>query len=278
VQADRVLAAVRKLFNWYAARDDEFRSPIVRGMARTKPRERARQRILSDDEIRAFWFATGHLIEDNDAFASIARMLLLSAQRLREVANMKRTELADGEWMLPAARSKNKNPNHVPLSAAALEIVAAQPPRGGYVFRTVADVPFSGFSKGKARLDALMLEKLSTLAAEGGNAPLAAQVSELNALYMSAKEDPKAGREFAKCWWVTHDLRRTAKTLMIRAGVRPDISERVLGHVISGVEGVYDRHSYLNEKRDALERLSAIVNSIVNPVSRVVSIGLRRRA
>ena len=52
---------------------------------------------------------------------------------------------------------------------------------------------------------------------------------------------------------------------MMRAGVRPDISERVLGHVIPGVEGVYDRHSYLDEKRDALEKLATMVYDIVNP-------------
>jgi integrase len=53
--------------------------------------------------------------------------------------------------------------------------------------------------------------------------------------------------------WTLHDLRRTAKTLMVRAGVRPDISERVLGHVIAGVEGTYDRHSYADEKRVLLK-------------------------
>jgi hypothetical protein len=52
---------------------------------------------------------------------------------------------------------------------------------------------------------------------------------------------------------------------MVRAGVRPDISERVLGHVISGVEGTYDRHSYADEKRDALEKLAAMIERIVNP-------------
>ena len=65
--------------------------------------------------------------------------------------------------------------------------------------------------------------------------------------------------------WTLHDLRRTAKTLMARAGVRPDISERVLGHVIAGVEGTYDRHSYADEKRDALERLAAMIERILNP-------------
>ena len=67
--------------------------------------------------------------------------------------------------------------------------------------------------------------------------------------------------------WTLHDLRRTAKTLMVRAGVRPDISERVLGHVIIGVEGTYDRYSYAEEKREALEKLAAIIGRIVNSTS-----------
>ena len=65
--------------------------------------------------------------------------------------------------------------------------------------------------------------------------------------------------------WTLHDLRRTAKTLMVRAGVRPDISERVLGHIIAGVEGTYDRHSYADEKRDALEKLAAMTERILEP-------------
>jgi hypothetical protein len=69
--------------------------------------------------------------------------------------------------------------------------------------------------------------------------------------------------------WKLHDLRRTAKTLMQRAGVRPDISERVLSHVIAGVEGVYDCYGYLPEKRDALDKLAALVDRIVNPVDNV---------
>jgi integrase len=77
--------------------------------------------------------------------------------------------------------------------------------------------------------------------------------------------------------WTLHDLRRTAKTLMVRAGVRSDISERVLGHVIAGVEGTYDRHSYADEKRDALEKLAEMVERILNPLpSNVQSLDERR--
>jgi hypothetical protein len=75
-----------------------------------------------------------------------------------------------------------------------------------------------------------------------------------------------------------NDLRRTAKTLMARAGVRPDISERILGHVIAGVARVYDRHSRLDEKREALVRLAAIVERILGPaLADVVPLDERRQ-
>ena len=76
--------------------------------------------------------------------------------------------------------------------------------------------------------------------------------------------------------WVLHDLRRTARSLMSRAQVRPDIAERVLGHVIKGVEGVYDRHSYAEEKAHALKALAGLIERIVNPPAKnVVSLKAR---
>jgi integrase len=62
--------------------------------------------------------------------------------------------------------------------------------------------------------------------------------------------------------WRLHDLRRTSRSLMSRAGVDPDIAERCLGHVIPGVRGVYDRHRYLDEMRNAFERLAALIENI----------------
>jgi integrase len=236
VMADSVLAAVRKLFNWIAARDEDFRSPIVKGMGRTKPRERRRDRVLSDAELRALWAATE--ITQPAPFGALVRCLLLSAQRRDEVAQMRRSELAGDVWTIPAERYKTGRANVVPLPRQAREIVDAQPGwrKGDFVFTTTGDTAFAGFSKCKARLDAAMRAALREM-------------------------DPTA--ELAP--WVVHDLRRTAKTLMARAGVRPDISERVLGHVIAGVEGTYDRHAYLDEKRDALEKLAAMVDRILAP-------------
>jgi integrase len=70
--------------------------------------------------------------------------------------------------------------------------------------------------------------------------------------------------------WRVHDLRRTARSLMSRAGVQSEHAERVMGHVIGGVEGIYDRHGYDSEKALALEKLAALIEHIVNPPAKNV--------
>jgi integrase len=241
VQADRVRAYLRKALSWYAERDDEFNlnAAFVRVEPRANPKERARSRVLSDDELRVLW----PFLSDAGTFGALLKTLLLTAQRRDEVAKMAWTEIgADGIWTIPAERYKTKRSSHIPLSNAARTVIEAQPRIDGcsYVFPSRTKTPFSGFGKCKVRLDKAILIDMRRRAANG------------------AKIEPLPN-------WTLHDLRRTAKTLMVRAGVRPDISERVLGHVIAGVEGTYDRHSYENEKRDALEKLAAMIERILNP-------------
>src|SRR5262249_11774752 len=133
VMADQTLAYMRKAFNWYSGKDDGFNSPIVRGMVRTRPRERARTRVLSDDDIRIIWPA----LDSAGTFGALVKALLLTVQRRDEVAQMSRKEIGqDGIWTIPAERYKTKRPNHVPLSKAALDIIEAQPKVGGcdYIF------------------------------------------------------------------------------------------------------------------------------------------------
>ena len=246
VMADRTLAYLRKAFNWYATRDDQFSVPVVRGMARVKPKERARTRVLSDEEIRIIWPALG----EAGTFGAIVKTLLLTAQRRDEVAHMSRKEIDEhGIWTIPGERYKTKKPNHVPLSKAALALIDGMPKLEDcdLVFPSQVNTPFSGFGKSKVALDRAVLKALQKRAKKG------------------AKVHPLPN-------WTLHDLRRTAKTLMVRAGVRPDISERVLGHIIAGVEGTYDRHSYADEKRDALEKLAQMIERILDPQPSSVSI------
>ena len=241
VMADRTRAFLRKALSWYAERDDQFNvtAAFVRVQPRANTTDRARTRVLSDEEIRTIWPA----LAEAGTFGTLVKMLLLTAQRRDEAAQMSRKEInEDRIWTIPAERYKTKRPNHVPLSTAALAIIEAQPKIDGcdYVFPSRANTPFCGFSKSKAALDKAVLQEMQKQAKNG------AKVEAL----------PN---------WTLHDLRRTAKTLMVRVGVRPDISERVLGHVITGVEGTYDRHSYADEKRDALEKLAVMIERILNP-------------
>jgi integrase len=237
VMADRVLAWVRRLFNWHAANDDDFKTPIVRGMARIKkPSARARERTLNDDEIRAIWTACDQA--KPPIFGPLVRFLFLTAQRRQDCAGMTRAEVDGNLWIIPPARYKTKvkGGHSVPLTDDALAILDGLPRWETYYFTTADEAPFSGFSKAKRELDKLC-----------------------------CVED-----------WRLHDIRRTARSLMSRAGVPSDHAERVLGHAIGGIEGVYDRFAYAAEKRAALEKLAGLVRLILaNQGGEVVEIGGR---
>lgn len=222
VMADRCLAYLRRVMSWHASRSDEFRSPIVRGMARTKPAERARERTLTDDEIRQILTAAGTM---NNAFGPLVKFILLTATRKSEAADMRRSEITGDAWTIPASRCKGKRDHVVPLCRAAQAVLSAVPiiGDGDLVFTHDGERPINGFSKFKVKID---------------------QLSGVTG-------------------WTIHDLRRTARSLMSRAGVQSDIAERCLGHVLNGVRGVYDRHAYLEEKRTAFDALAAEIERIV---------------
>src|SRR5262249_10144905 len=96
--ADQVLALVRRIMNWHAARSDDFNSPIVRGMARTKQEDRARERILTDGELRAVWTTAEKY---PGPWGQFVHFLLLTSARRTEVASMTRTEILNDNWTIP---------------------------------------------------------------------------------------------------------------------------------------------------------------------------------
>jgi integrase len=228
--ADIVLAYTRRVANWYAIRNEDYQSPFVKGMARRKPGESKRARILTDDEIRAVWGAA------DGPYGVLAKLALLTAQRRDKLATMRWSDLAGGVWTVPHEGRQKGTGGALTLPKIALEILAALPrfDSSDFVFSEVGDGNgFSGFSKGHNRL---------------------IESSEVKN-------------------WTLHDLRRTARSLMSRAGVQSDHAERVLGHVISGVEGIYDRHLYADEKAQALAKLADVVAMILNPpVGNVVTL------
>ena len=221
--ADYILTIVGSLMRWYATRNDDYAVPLVRGMQRQSTRAQARARILDDDELRRIWQAA----EDSGTFGAIVRLCLLTAQRSRKVGSMRWADIVGDEWRIPAEPREKDTGGVLVLPETALAIIRAQPrlATNPYVFAGRGDGAWQGWGKWKASLDRRV---------GPGVAP-----------------------------WVIHDLRRTARSLMSRAGMRPDIGERVLGHAIPGVAGVYDRHLYLDEKALALAKLAALIEEII---------------
>jgi len=227
VMADRCLATMSRLFSWQQARDDEFVNPIVKGMRRVPQSQMRRDRILEHNEIRAVWAVA----EMSGTFGAFVQIALLTAQRRDKVLTMRWSDLSDNLWRISSEPREKTHAGQLLLPPLAIEIIRRLPVVAGssYVFTGRGVGPINGMSKCKARFDADVAEAL-------GN-PL-----------------PN---------WRVHDLRRTARTLMSEIRVQRDIAERVLGHAIAGVEGVYDRHDWMDEKADALDRLAKHVERIV---------------
>lgn len=229
-------ATLRKLFRWAVNRGDLERSPL--DGVEPPPPVAARDRVLSDEELVLAWKCSSKL---GAPFSGFFKMLILTAQRREEVAGLDWSELdrAARVWTLPGYRTKNGKPQLVPLSQPAFQvlddIVGGSPwPRQGLVFSTTGTTPISGFSKAKLKLDTLMQENLA------------------------------AGADLKP--WRAHDIRRTVATGLQRLGVRFEVTEAVLNHLSgakSGIAGVYQRHDWAAEKREALESWGSHVGCLV---------------
>jgi integrase len=235
--ANRLLALIKKFFNWCLERGLLSSSPA----ANIKPpgKEESRDRVLSDDEIRYVWAGCDVL---GYPFGSVIKLLLVTAQHRDEVRYMRWKDIDEDKalWTVPREHSKNNVANLVPLSPLAQKIIGELPRYVGeeLVFPAAnrSGQPASGYSKAKRRLD----EEIGVRRRED--------------------EKPKMSG-----WWL-HDLRRTAASNMAQLGIQPHVIERVLNHISgsqSGVAGIYNRYGYLDEKRDALETWARHIEELV---------------
>ncbi len=197
----------------------------------------SRDRVLSDAEIVAIWWVADRM---GYPFGRLVQLLILTGQRRAEVGGMRWQEVdpLKGQWELPPGmqdrRHKSERRHLVPLSSQVLGILQSLP-------RVHDELAFpargkenaiSGYSKWKRKLDQLSGVKN----------------------------------------WTLHDLRRTAATGMAAVGVPPHVIERVLNHstgTLGGVAGIYNRFQYLDECRQALERWSQHLESLIREVQRL---------
>jgi integrase len=229
-QAHNALGYIRRLFNW-AIGTHEFgirTSPVEQ----LKPKDligkrEARERTLSDEELRAVWAAAGEM---GYPYGPLFRLLILNGQREREVAHMRCPEIDFGKrlWTIPAERMKGGRAHEIPLTLAAVGLLESLPRWAGgeYLFSTTGGKkPVNGFSKAKVRIDKL-----------------------------SGVSD-----------WVIHDLRRTMRTHLSALPVEDLVRELVIAHAKPGLHKVYDQHAYQDEKRSCLELWEKRLLSIVRP-------------
>ena len=235
-----MLGVLSKFFNWLVARDRLEASPVA-GVERVH-QEQARNRTLSDDEVRALWLAA-----EGDQFGPALRLLLICGARRNEVSLMTYDELDDeGNWTLPASRTKNGIEHTIKLSRQALGIIEAQPRLAGcpYVFPgRVGRTGLIGWDKSKKRIS------------------------------------KKAG--IAEASWRLHDLRRSCASGMQRLGIPVAVVEKALNHksgTFRGIVGVYQQHDYQHEIADALQQWADHVDAIVAGKSAdVISIRRKRK-
>jgi len=233
VTRNRVRSALSAYFTWLAREGYLDANPVA---FTTVAEEKARDRVLSDEELRIIWRA----LED-DQFGTILKILMLTGMRRDEAGGLRFDEISPNLPLitLPPERTKNEREHLVPLSDPVREILRAQPRRAmadgtpwEHVFGNTAGRGFQNYSRGKAELDARIAE---------------------------------AGHKLAH--WTLHDFRRTLSTaLHDRFGILPHVVETLLGHAgghKNGIAGVYNKAIYLEERRRALGRWGAHVMGVV---------------
>ena len=220
IQANRVLEVWRKSYNWAIKQGILEHNPC---QLIDKPGvETESERVFSDDEIRALWKAFEH--------EPVFKMILITGQRLSEVAGMRISEIDFDRriWIVPGSRMKSKKPHIVPLSDMALDVIR------------------------KAPTPCIVLDHVFPSPRKRGHAR--------NTFHKPAVAIREATgiKDFS-----SHHLRRTAGTGITALGFSRFIMDRVLGHLEPGVGRRYDRHDYLQEKTTALNawgnRLTEII-------------------
>lgn len=239
VEANRVFSRLRRLFRWSSQRDLIDTNPML-GME-PPSQERSRDRTLSKAELVKVWNACETM---NYPFGPLIRLLILTSQRLNEVAEAEWAEFdLDGrKWIIPAERAKNKTPHLVHLAPTAIDIIRALPRRAGvpWLFSTTIKTPVSGFSRAQRIII----------------------------------------RESGVTGWTFHDIRRTFATLGTEElNISPVVIDKIQNHVAASVRGVarvYQRGQYLPQRQQALETWACYVERLVNESVSAKLVELRR--
>ena len=221
IAANRTFACIRRMFNFAIERDILPSSPCLTIKAPSK--ENQRDRCLSVDEIKAFWRG----LDDapmSEATKLALKLQLVTAQRKGEIlgAEWEEVNLETGWWTIPDTKAKNGVAHRVALSELAIEL----------------------FQQARK----LNRKSRWVFPSESGNHPMRGESIGRAVRRSDARFEKSKIKHFTP-----HDLRRTAATHMTEMGISRLVVSKILNHVDSNITGIYDRHSYDTEKRNALE-------------------------
>jgi integrase len=238
VAANKILKAVRTFLRWCVGRAVLDHSP-AEGIP-LPTREVARDRVLNDDELTRVIIAARQI---GGPYGGIVELLALTGQRREEAARCvwEEIDLQNRIWTLPNLRTKNAKSHIVHLSDQAIAVLKEARKQGKFVFSVAGTHPFQDFSNAKRELDAIS----------------------------------------GVTGWRLHDLRRTCVSGMAGLGVAPHVADKILNHqsgTISGTAAVYQRHQFLAERKDALEKWGAHLSSMLAKATGARPRSLRRVA
>jgi integrase len=248
IMANRIRATLRKMFNWGILNEIVETNPVH--LVPVPAKDRRRDRILTEDEIKTVWRALDREVSEakkshrkrQAITAGSLKLRLITAQRGGEVMSMEWAEIDGDRWTIPGNKTKNGLTHRVPLTPFTLRIIDE--------LRSLAE----GTGQKKRLLSQFVFPSPK------GNAPMANPQKALERIHATT------GIEFRG-----HDLRRTAASMMTGMGIPRLTVSKILNHVEPGVTAVYDRHSYDKEKREALEEWSKRLMLIVSDLKEAKS-------
>jgi integrase len=225
--ADSVLKTYRAISRWLEQRDESYHPPLTSGMTRVPRGEGRRKRILSDDEIRKVWNVapTNH---GTAAYGAFVKLALLTAQRREKLRDLRWDDIdANGVWTIRTEAREKGNAGKLKLPKLALDVINSQP---------------------------RFISNPHVFAGRNGSSA---------ATLFSGTYKSDFDKACGVTDWRLHDLRRSARSLMSRAKVQTEISERVLGHAQDELIATYDQYDYATEMAEALEKLAGLIKQIV---------------
>lgn len=244
-QSGNVLKAGRQIFEYALLREWVETQPFLQ-ITKAVPKAMANvcDRVLDDIEVPQVWNAISKS-PSSDSVKRALKMILVTAQRPGEVAQMHSDQIIDRWWTIPAKVAKNGREHRVYLTDSALSLIGG---RKGHIFPSP-----------KGKTGHIAVNTIAQAIYRGY--PTDANEKVVGANTIKASKAPY----FGMTPWSPHDLRRTARTNMPRVGVSDEHAEEILNHTKPGIIGVYNKYRYDNEKKSALLKWETLLIELLVP-------------